>query len=413
MRMGSDRERPDEPAEPGAAEAEEEDFGKLLEQTFVAPARYEPGQKVVARVIKVTPEWVFLDLGRKGEGVLATKELADEAGNVAVKEGDSLTSYFVSSDGSEMRFTTRVAGGAAGSAQLEDAFRTGIPVDGLVVKEVKGGFEVRLPGYARAFCPHSQMGLSRAREGAEQIGKRVPFRITQYGEKGRNIVVSHRVLVEEEEERKRQESMAVLSEGMVGRGKVTSLRDFGAFVDIGPIEGLLPVSEIGWERVEDIREVLSVGQEVEVAITRLDWANKRFSFSLKKTLADPWEAAAQRFPAGSTHVGKVVRLATFGAFVSLGGGIDGLLHISRLGGGKKVKSVGEAVAVGQEVLVKVESADPARRRIALSLVGAEEQEGSGGEEEDYRKYLDKPSGGEGIGALGEAIREKIGEKKGK
>ncbi len=413
MRMGSDEERPDAPAEPGAAEAEEEDFGKLLERTFVAPARYDPGQKVLARVIKVTPEWIFLDLGRKGEGVLATKELADESGNVPVKEGDSLTSYFVSSDGSEMRFTTRVAGGSAGSAQLEDAFRTGIPVDGLVVKEVKGGFEVRLPGNARAFCPYSQMGSPRAREGAEAVGKRIPFRISQYGEKGRNIVVSHRVLVEEEEERKREESKAVLSEGMVVRGKVTSLRDFGAFVDIGPIEGLLPVSEIGWERVEDIREVLSAGQEVEVAITRLDWANKRFTFSLKKTLANPWEAAAQRFPAGSTHAGKVVRLAAFGAFVSLGGGIDGLLHISRLGGGRKIKSAGEAVAVGQELLVKVESADPAKRRIALSLVGAEEQEAPGGEEDDYRKYMDKPSGEAGIGALGEAIRAKIEQKKGK
>lgn len=411
--MGSDGERPDAPAEPDAAEAGEEDFGTLLERTFVAPERYEPGQKILARVIKVTPEWIFLDLGRKGEGILATKELADGSGGIPVKEGDSLTAYFVSSDGSEMRFTTRVAGGSAGTAQIEDAFRTGIPVDGLVVKEVKGGFEVRLPGNVRAFCPYSQMGSPRTREGAQQVGKRIPFRISQYGEKGRNIVVSHRVLVEEEEERKREESKAVLSEGMVVRGKITSLRDFGAFVDIGPIEGLLPVSEIGWERVEDIREVLSVGQEVEVAITRLDWANGRFTFSLKKTLADPWEAAAQRFPAGSTHVGKVARLAPFGAFVSLGGGIDGLLHVSRLGGGRKVKSAGQAVALGQEVLVKVESTDPAKRRIALSLVGSDEHEATGGEEEDFRKYMDKPSGGAGIGALGEAIREKIERKKGK
>jgi len=330
-----------------------------------------------------------------------------------VKEGDSLTSYFVSSDGSEMLFTTRVAGGAGGSAQLEDAWRTGIPVDGQVVKEVKGGFEVRLPGGVRAFCPFSQMGSPRNREAADPIGKRIQFRISQYDEKGRNIVVSNRALIEEEEQRKREESMATLSEGMVVRGKVTSLRDFGAFVDIGPIEGLLPVSEIGWERVEDIREVLSVGQEVEVAITRLDWANKRFSFSLKKTLADPWEAAAQRFPAGSRHVGKVVRLAAFGAFVSLGGGIDGLLHISRMGGGKKIRSAGEAVALGQELEVKVESVDPVQHRISLALDGGEASGPSGGEEEDYRKYLEKPSAAPSIGAFGEALREKMDKKKGK
>ncbi|MEW6721058.1 MAG: 30S ribosomal protein S1 [Thermodesulfobacteriota bacterium] len=407
--MDSDKDRPDTP-EPDTPE--EESFADLFDKSFVAPTRYEPGQKVVARVIKVTPEWIFLDLGRKGEGILAAKELADESGNVQVKEGDTLASYFVSSDGSEMRFTTRVTGGSAGAAHLEDAWRTGIPVDGLVVKEIKGGFEVRLPGSVRAFCPRSQMGSARSRDAAEAAGRKLPFRITQYDEKGRNIVVSNRVLVEEEERRKREESMATLAEGMVVRGKITSIRDFGAFVDIGPIEGLLPVSEIGWERVEDIREVLSPGQEVEVAIAKLDWPNKRFTFSLKKTLADPWEAAAQRFPAGSRHVGKVARLTAFGAFVSLGGGIDGLLHISRLGGGKRIKSPSEVVSVGQEVEVKVESVDAAQRRVALSLAGAEgERESPDGEAEDYRKYIERPTDAPAVGALGEALRAKMERKK--
>lgn len=391
---------------------EEGDFAELLERTFVAPARYEPGQKVVARVIKVTPEWIFLDLGRKGEGVLASKELLDDAGNVQVKEGDSVASYFVASDGSEMLFTTRVGGGAAGTAQLEEAWQNGIPVDGLVVKEIKGGFEVRLAGGARAFCPYSQMGLTRTREAETFLGKHAAFRITQYGEKGRNIVVSNRVLLEEEEQRKRDESMATLSEGMIVRGKVTSLRDFGAFVDIGPIEGLLPVSEVGWERVEDIRDALAVGQEVEVAITRLDWANRKFGFSLKRTLADPWETASERFPAGSRHTGKVVRLTAFGAFVSLGGGVDGLLHISKLGGGKRIRSAGEAVRTGQEVEVKVDAVDVAQRRIALSLAGAADaSEAASGEEDDYRKYLGGPPAPGGLGALGEALRAKLAEKK--
>jgi small subunit ribosomal protein S1 len=210
---------------------------------------------------------------------------------------------------------------------------------------------------------------------------------------------------------KREESMATLTEGMVVRGKITSVRDFGAFVDIGPIEGLLPISEIGWERVEDIREILSAGQEVEVAITRLDWANKRFTFSLKKMLADPWEAAAQRFPAGSRHAGKVVRLTAFGAFVSLGGGIDGLLHISKLGGGKRIKSPGEAVSLGQEIEVKVESVDAAQHRIALALAVTDAAGSTGGEEEDYRKYLEKPSSPPPVGAFGEALRTKMDQKK--
>jgi small subunit ribosomal protein S1 len=388
----------------------EESFADLLDRSFVAPARYEPGQKVSAPVVKVTPEWVFLDLGRKGEGIVAAKELLDESGNLRVREGDTLPAYFVSAEGSEMLFTTRIAGGAAGTSQLEEAWRSGIPVDGLVVKEVKGGFEVRLAGGARAFCPHSQMGLPGGKGPEEHVGKREPFRITRFDEKGRNIVVSRRVLLEEEEARKREALRATLAEGMVVRGTVTSVREFGAFVAVGPIEGLLPVSEVGWERVADLRELLSPGQEVEVAVTRLDWANRRFSFSLKKTLADPWDTAADRFPAGSRHVGKVSRLSAFGAFVSLGGGIDGLLHVSKLGGGKRLKHPSEAVREGQELEVRVESVDREKRRVSLSLAAVDAAESAGEAEEDYRKYLSTPSESRSHGALGEALRAKLTEK---
>jgi small subunit ribosomal protein S1 len=398
--------------EDGKPQAPEEDesFEELLDKTFVAPARYEPGQKIAAQVIKVTPEWVFIDLGRKGEGVVSAKELADEAGGLRVREGDTLSAYFVSAEGSEMLFTTRVAGGAAGAAQLEEAWRSGIPVDGAVLKEIKGGYEVRLAGGARAFCPYSQMGLSRAKGPEEHVGKRVPFRITQFGEKGRNIVLSNRVLLEEEEERKREALKSTLAEGMVVRGTVTSVRDFGAFVNIGPIEGLLPISEIGWERVADPRELLSPGQEVEVAITRLDWAGQRFSFSLKKTLADPWETAADRFPVGSRHVGKVARLSAFGAFVSLGGGVDGLLHVSKLGGGKRLKHPSEALREGQEVEVRVESVDREKRRVSLALAAAEGRDSAGEPEEDYRKYLQAPSDTPSVGSLGEALKAKLSGK---
>ncbi len=391
-------------------EPEEESFGEMLDKSFVAPTRYEPGRKVSARVVKVTPEWVFLDLGRKGEGVLSAKELLDESGTATVKEGDALEAYFVSSDGSEMLFTTRVAGGAAGSAQLEDASNSGIPVDGVVVKEIKGGYEIRLAGGARAFCPHSQMDIRRAGGAEEHVGKHAAFRITKYGEKGRNIVVSRRVLLEEEEERKTREVMATLTEGMVMKGTVTSVREFGAFVTVGPIEGLLPISEIGYERVEDIQSVLSVGQEVEVAITRLDWANRRFSFSLKKTLADPWETAVDRFPAGTLHVGKVARLAAFGAFVSLGGGVDGLLHISKLGGGKRIRSASEVLRTGQEIEVRIDAVDPVKRRVALSLPATENAE-TPEEEEDYTKYMAPSPAAPVLGSLGEALKAKL-ERKG-
>jgi small subunit ribosomal protein S1 len=285
-------------------------------------------------------------------------------------------------------------------------------VDGVVVKEIKGGYEIRLAGGARAFCPHSQMDLPRSGGQEERVGKHAAFRITKYGEKGRNIVVSRRALLEEEEERKTREVMATLTEGMVMTGTVTSVREFGAFVSVGPIEGLLPISEIGWDRVEDIQSVLSVGQEIEVAITRLDWANKRFSFSLKKTLADPWETAVARFQAGSLHVGKVARLTAFGAFVSLGGGVDGLLHISKLGGGKRIKSAGEVLRAGQEIEVMVDSVDPVKRRVALSLPGTESADTAEEEAEDYAKYLAPPPAPPDLGSLGEALKARM-ERKGK
>jgi len=403
---------PDDGKRETPGEPEEESFGEMLDRSFVAPTRYEPGRKVSARVVKVTPEWVFLDLGRKGEGVLSAKELLDEAGAVTVKEGDALDAYFVSSDGSEMLFTTRIAGGAAGSAQLEDASKSGIPVDGVVVKEIKGGYEVRLAGGARAFCPHSQMDLPRSGGRGEHVGMHAAFRITKYGERGRNVVVARRALLEEEEERKTREVMATLAEGMVTKGTVTAVREFGAFVSIGPIEGLLPISEIGYERVEDIQSVLSVGQEVEVAITRLDWANRRFSFSLKRTLADPWDTAVDRFPPGSRIVGKVARLTAFGAFVSLGGGVDGLLHISKLGGGKRIRSAAEVLRAGQEIEVKVDAVDPVKRRVALSLPATESQDAPEEEAEDYSKYIAPPPDAPALGSLGEALKAKM-ERKGR
>lgn len=407
--LETDETRADANRAGAPGEPEEESFADLLDRSFVAPERFEPGRKVEARVIKVTPDWIFLDLGRKGEGVLSAKELADETGSVSVREGDTLAAYFVSSDGSEMLFTTRVAGGAPGAAILEEASRSGIPVDGLVAKEGKGGYEIRLAGGARAFCPFSQIGLPRSGGPEEHVGKRFAFRITKYAERGRNIVVSRRVLLEEEEERKAREAMAALKEGMVVKGTVTRVRDFGAFVSIGPIEGLLPVSEIGWERVDDAQNALSVGQEVEVAITRLDWEHRRFSFSLKKTLADPWDTAADRFPAGTRVTGKVCRLAAFGAFVSLGGGVDGLLHISKLGGGKRVRSAGEVLRVGQEIAVKVDSVDAAKRRIALSLAaaGKEGTESPGEEAEDYTKYMELSPPPPALGSLGEALKAKL------
>ncbi len=386
--------------------ADGENFAEMFEQSFKNQGRFEPGQKMETRILKISNDWVFLDTGRKGEGVLDRKELIDKDGNLTVKEGDTITAWFLSVSNNELRFTTRVGKGQAGNAQLEDAWKAGIPVEGTVEKEVKGGFSVKIAGSVRAFCPHSQMGLRRTENQAEQVGKQLPFKIVEYAENGRNIVVSHRAVLEEEAKEQREALKETLKEGMIVKGKVTSLRDFGAFVSIGAVEGLLPISEVGWGRVTDIREALTVGQELELAIKQLDWDNNRISFSLKETLANPWDKIVQQFPEGSFHTGKVARLVPFGAFVTLSEGVDGLIHISKLGKGKRLTHPREVIKEGEIIEVKIEAVDRENRRLSLALAEvsrAEEEQASTMTE--FRKQTEAVPAT--MGTLGDLLSKKL------
>jgi small subunit ribosomal protein S1 len=384
-------------------ENDEESFAELFEQSSQQKGGWlEPGQKISGRVLKVSAEWVFIDCGQKGEGIIDRKELIDLDSNMTVKEGDTIAAYFLSSKQGEMRFTTRLGGGAAGNAQTEEAWRTGVPVEGLVEKEIKGGYEVKLGGSGRAFCPFSQIALRRLDNPETLIGTRLAFRITDYSERGRNIVVSHRILLEEEQQRLREEVWAGISEGMTVDGTVTSLRDFGAFVDIGGLEGLVPLSELSWSRVKDVAEVLTAGQQVRVVIKSIDREKERLSLSFKDTLADPWDSVKETCPEGSFQSGNVARLATFGAFVTLPNGLDGLIHISRLGSGKRINHPREVLSEGQTVEVKVESIDRDSRRISLTLAGvaraADEEEAT--LTEFRRQTAEAPKG---MGTLGDML----------
>jgi small subunit ribosomal protein S1 len=354
------------PSDPNSPE--EASFADLLEESLISSRRLEPGEKIEATVLQIGDEWVFLDVGQKGEGVLDVKELRDNDGNLSVTAGATLSVYFMSRKGGELRFTTRLGGGSSGTAQLEAASHSGIPVEGRIEKEIKGGYEIKLPGNVRAFCPFSQLGLRRQENSEELIGTSRAFRISQFSEQGRNIVVSHRVLQEEEREQRKAELKAQLTEGMVVSGIVTNIRDFGAFVDIGGLEGLLPISEISYGRVERVEDILKIGQQLDVAVKTIDWEKEKFSFSLRDTLADPWSQVEQRYPIGSTHIGTVSRLAPFGAFVTLEDGVDGLVHISRLGNDQHIKHPRDILTVGQKIPVTIASIDPAERRIALAPV---------------------------------------------
>ncbi|MCE5266115.1 MAG: 30S ribosomal protein S1 [Deltaproteobacteria bacterium] len=385
----------------------EKSFAELLDESGMEQGWLKPGQRVEAMIVKITPEWVFIDVGGKHEGYLDRREFLDKEGNLTVKEGETVKAYFLSSQHNEKLFTTKVSAGEASRTFLADAAHNGIPVEGVVEREVKGGFEVRVAGDARGFCPFSQMGLFRVATPADWIGKRLNFKIIEFGERGRNIVVSHRAILEEERAKQKEALKASLQEGMLVKGTVVSLQKFGAFVDLGGVQALIPISEIAWEHIGDISEKLALGQEVEATILRLDWEKDRISLSLRTNLPDPWERVEKEFPEGASFTGTVARLTKFGAFVTLIPGVDGLIHISKLGRGKRITHPSEVLTEGQQILVKVEKIDRDAKRISLAPVGDAEEEK---EEalEDFQQFVGKaPSS---FGSLGEALQKKLGAK---
>ncbi|MBW2616589.1 MAG: 30S ribosomal protein S1 [Deltaproteobacteria bacterium] len=387
----------------------EEDFEQLLNQTNVGPVHLNPGEKIESMVIKISKEWVFIDIGGKSEGYIPIDEFLDDEGNIAIMEGDTISAYFLSSRNNEMLFATRLTGNTMGNEHLEEAYHNRIPVEGFVEKEIKGGFEVKIAGNIHAFCPYSQMGLNRVENADQYIGRHLTFKIIEYGEKGRKLIISNRRVLEEERQEQKDALRESLEEGMTVSGEITSIREFGAFVDIGGIEGLVPVSEISWGRVEDINSSLSVGQKVDVAINKLDWENDKFSFSLKEILPDPWNNIGLKYPESSKHKGKVARLAPFGAFVTLEPGIDGLVHISELGKGKRINHPREVLEENQIIEVKITRVDEDKKRLSLTMVSDEQDS----EDSDYyKKHIaaDGKKSSESLGTLGDILRSKLDEK---
>lgn len=405
------------------SENEEKSFAELFGKSIAtASEALRPGQQVEATVVRIAKDWIFLDLGGKSEGAAARHEFVDDEGNLTVAEGDRVKVYFLSARNNEKLFTAKVGGAMHG--HLEEAWQGGVPVEGTVVGEVKGGFEVRVSGTVRAFCPFSQMDVRRIENAEEVIGKKFAFRISKYGEHGKNIVLSRRDLLEAERAEQKERLRQSLAVAQTVSGTITSIRDFGAFVDIGGIEGLIPASEIAWGRIEDIHERVAVGQEVSVTVLKLDWDKDRYSFSLKDTQPDPWEGVRSVFAEGSVHTGTVARLTDFGAFVTLAPGIDGLVHISKLGAGRRINHPREVTQVGEAIEVKIDSIDLDKKRISLSVprpAGAEqeaarpapgrkgknEQPETGGD--DFRDYMKekKKEGSASLGTFAELFKDKV------
>jgi small subunit ribosomal protein S1 len=396
-------------------DTDNESFEELFKAEKTRKIRHLiPGQKIQATIVGINAETTFLDVGGKSEGVLNSSELKDGDGNYTREIGDVLDVYFLQAKSAEQLFTTSIGSGSS-NAHLEEAFRSGIPVEGFVKAEIKGGFEVTLGGNVRGFCPFSQMGLRRVEDASkEYLETHMKFQITRFEENGRNIVLSARALQEAERAELREKLQETLQEGQTIEGVVSSIRDFGAFVDIGGVDGLIPISEIGWSRVDKVEEYFTVGQKVQAVIKKLDWEKDRISLSYKETQADPWDEVVNKFPEGSTHMGIVARLAQFGAFVTLSPGVDGLIHISKLGGGRRINHPREVLEEGQNVDVTIDGIDLAEKRISLvpaDYVSPEAEQDK--ERTEYKSFVTKEKKSKPakeVGSLGALLKAKMAEK---
>jgi small subunit ribosomal protein S1 len=379
-------EKPQETEEKPQETEEKKGFAEILaefEHDAPKKKREEPavGGKVSGKILSIGEEWIFVDLGAKSEGRIGAAELKDAEGNLTVKEGDPLEATVTGTDPESGALLLKRKAGGKGkrtevSAEIKQAFESGLPVEGLVTGLNKGGAEVQVYGM-RAFCPLSQLDLRYVEDPQRFVGQKLLFRVSRLeegnrGGRGPNIVLSRRALLEDEQQTKAAETRETLQVGATLTGKVTSLTTYGAFVDLGGIEGMLHVSEIGHSRTAHPQDVFQVGQEVEVQVIKIEKGKdekrpERISLSRRALEKDPWRDAVSRFPEGTEATGKVARTESFGAFVELAPGLEGLVHISEIGGGRRLNHAREAVQPGQEVQVRVLGVDTARRRISLSM----------------------------------------------
>lgn len=362
--------------------------------------RPKVGDVVKGTIISLGKDTVFVDVGGKAEGTLDRGQVSDNEGKLLVKIGDTIEARVVSDAGGVLNLRVKLGRGPEARAELQQAAELGIPVDGLVTEVVKGGVSVDVAG-VRGFCPASQIDARFVEDLAAYVGQKLQFRITRY--EPRNLVLSRRALVEEVKEKLAAETRKKLEPGVVIRGKVVGFKPFGAFVDIGGIEGMLHISELGYSRVERPEDVLALGQELDVAVLKIEPGEKgeRISLSLKALASDPWREATAKLAEGQRVKGTITRLQPFGAFVQLAPAVEGLVHISELGAGRRINHPKEVVSVGQEVEAVVLGIDLDRRRLSLSLAQSKD-----GTAEDVAVVKQQQGAPAKLGTFGDLLSKK-------
>ncbi len=381
-----------------------EDFAAMFEASIKAK-RLETGQTIEGTIVAIGPEVAFVDVGGKGEATIEIDELKDADGDLEVSVGDRIQAMVVSTTGG-LTLSRKLARGAATDRQLEDAYRTGLPVEGKVEKVVKGGYEVRI-GRSRGFCPMSQIDTART-EPATHEGHVYEFRIIEYKEGGRNLVVSRRALLEEKQRAEAADIRRAIVPGAVLTGRVTSVREFGAFVDLGGgVQGLLHVSEMGWSRVSDTSQIARPGEEITVKVLRVDEDKQKISLGLKQLTTDPWASVHERYAVGQVRLGRVTRIADFGAFVELEPGIEALAHASTFDpSGRSGGRWSSALAPGMAGAYEIVSVDPEKKRIGVAPVPEGSSRARLAEPSESPENADRQDAAtdEGFGSLADKLR---------
>ena len=342
----------------------DEDFGQLFEQSLKS---VKPGEVVTGKVVQIANGLVTVDIGYKSEGQIPINEFRDRDGNIEVQVGDDVDVYFEASEGD----TGAVSLSRAKAEQvkvwrdIEIAYNEGVPIEGLIVGKVKGGLKVDI-GVA-AFLPGSHADLRPTRNLDRFIGQKGRFAILKFNRSRGNVVVSRRAVLERERSALKEETLRVLEEGIILEGAVKNITDYGAFVDLGGLDGLLHITDMSWGRISHPSEVINVGDQVKVVVLKYDPERERVSLGMKQIMPDPWTTASDRYPVGLRIRGKVVSITDYGAFVELEKGVEGLIHVSEMSWPKRVTHPSKVLEMGAEVEVQVLDVDPGNRRISLGL----------------------------------------------
>ena len=359
----------DQHSKPGTAEqpAEQEDFGAMLAQYDAAFGKIAEGEVVRGRVLKVLTNEVIVDVGYKSEGIIHISEFRDESGKLNVTAGDEIDVLLERTENRDgyVVLSREKAEKMKVWNQIEGAYREGRPIMGRVIERIKGGLAVDVG--VRAFLPGSLVDMRPVRNLDAMRGKEFPMRVIKVNRRRGNIVLSRKAVLEEENSEKKQHTLESLQEGRTLSGMVKNITEYGAFVDLGGLDGLLHITDMSWGRLNHPSEVLSVGQELEIVVLKFDRERERVSLGLKQLTPDPWLKVSDSYPVGTRVKGKVVSLTDYGAFVELEPGVEGLIHVSEMSWSKRIKHPSKVVNPGDPVEAVVLDADVAARRLSLGL----------------------------------------------